>query len=223
MVCLGNSILGNLNKQATSQESLGLPFWRLVIASGIIVLVMGSINILAVRRPEMLMKSGSSNVCFRAMCSAMPGLILQLDKSDPMVRWRLTKPTWKPPRQSHPVDAVAIAHSFWAANATRYLRIILANLPSAATWPKPPRCTLLFRALSPNISLSAKPHRVPEPPARNTARAPDPSDTLQALSSTDRISHITQLSHTDRLFRKESIPSIGQYWTGEDLEEMIAR
>ncbi|EXJ94104.1 hypothetical protein A1O1_02497 [Capronia coronata CBS 617.96] len=47
MVFLGNSILGNLNKQATSQKSLGLPFWRLVIASGIIVLVMGAINILA--------------------------------------------------------------------------------------------------------------------------------------------------------------------------------
>ncbi|KAJ9501452.1 hypothetical protein H2202_003246 [Exophiala xenobiotica] len=46
MVFLGNSILGNLNKEATSQKSLGLPFWRLVIASGIIVLVMGPINIL---------------------------------------------------------------------------------------------------------------------------------------------------------------------------------
>jgi hypothetical protein len=48
MVFLGNSILGNLNKEATSQKSLGLPFWRLVIASGIVVLVMGPINILTV-------------------------------------------------------------------------------------------------------------------------------------------------------------------------------
>lgn len=48
MICLGNSILGNLNKEATSQKSLGLPFWRIVIASGIVVLVMGSVNILAV-------------------------------------------------------------------------------------------------------------------------------------------------------------------------------
>ncbi|KAL2433263.1 hypothetical protein ABEF95_000307 [Exophiala dermatitidis] len=47
MVFLGNSILGNLNKEATSQNSLGLPFWRLVIGSGIVVLVMGSINIMA--------------------------------------------------------------------------------------------------------------------------------------------------------------------------------
>ncbi|KIV93720.1 hypothetical protein PV10_04915 [Exophiala mesophila] len=47
MIFLGNSILGNLNKEATSQESLGMAFWRLVIASGIIVLVLGPINILA--------------------------------------------------------------------------------------------------------------------------------------------------------------------------------
>ncbi|KAK5059915.1 hypothetical protein LTR84_009798 [Exophiala bonariae] len=47
MIFLGISILGNLNKEATSQKSLGLPFWRVVIASGIVVLVMGPINILA--------------------------------------------------------------------------------------------------------------------------------------------------------------------------------
>lgn len=54
MVFLGNSILGNLNKEATSQESLGMAFWRLVIASGIVVLVLGPINILAVRAVKLL-------------------------------------------------------------------------------------------------------------------------------------------------------------------------
>lgn len=48
MIFLGNSVLGNLNKHATSQDSLGLPFWRLVIASGIVVFVMGFVNIVAV-------------------------------------------------------------------------------------------------------------------------------------------------------------------------------
>ncbi len=48
MLFLGNGVLGNMNKQATSQDSLGLPFWRIVIAAGIIVLVMGLVNILAV-------------------------------------------------------------------------------------------------------------------------------------------------------------------------------
>ncbi|RMD39804.1 hypothetical protein DV735_g5323, partial [Chaetothyriales sp. CBS 134920] len=47
MIALGNSILGQLNKEATSQESLGLAFWRVVIAAGIIVLVMGFVNIVA--------------------------------------------------------------------------------------------------------------------------------------------------------------------------------
>jgi hypothetical protein len=48
MILLGNEILGNLNKEATSQESLGLAFWRIVISSGIVVIVMGIINIFAV-------------------------------------------------------------------------------------------------------------------------------------------------------------------------------
>ena len=48
MVILGVSILGNLNKEATSQESLGLAFWRIVIASGIIVIVVGAANIVLV-------------------------------------------------------------------------------------------------------------------------------------------------------------------------------
>ncbi|RMZ75881.1 hypothetical protein DV738_g5221, partial [Chaetothyriales sp. CBS 135597] len=47
MIALGNSILGQLNKEATSQESLGLAFWRVVIAAGVIVLVMGFVNVLA--------------------------------------------------------------------------------------------------------------------------------------------------------------------------------
>lgn len=48
MVVLGINILGNLNKEATSQKSIGLPFWRVVIGSGIIVFTMGWINIVAV-------------------------------------------------------------------------------------------------------------------------------------------------------------------------------
>ncbi|KAI4116972.1 MAG: hypothetical protein LQ345_002706 [Seirophora villosa] len=47
MTILGVSVLGNLNKEATSQASLGASYWRIVIASGIIVLIMGPANILA--------------------------------------------------------------------------------------------------------------------------------------------------------------------------------
>lgn len=47
MIILGVSILGNLNKEATSQKSLGTSFWRIVIASGILSLIFGVVNIFA--------------------------------------------------------------------------------------------------------------------------------------------------------------------------------
>ncbi|RMZ30189.1 hypothetical protein D0859_05688 [Hortaea werneckii] len=49
MIALGVDVLANLNKQPTSQEALGLPFWRIVVASGIIAFVLGFINLVAVR------------------------------------------------------------------------------------------------------------------------------------------------------------------------------
>lgn len=47
MIVLGINMLGNLNKPATSQKSLGLAFWRVVIASGIVVFIMGWVNLIA--------------------------------------------------------------------------------------------------------------------------------------------------------------------------------
>lgn len=49
MIVLGINMLGNLNKEATSQESLGLQFWRVVIASGILIFILGWLNLIAVR------------------------------------------------------------------------------------------------------------------------------------------------------------------------------
>jgi hypothetical protein len=48
MVIVGVSILGNLNKTATSQSALGMSFWQIVIASGILTMIMGFANIVAV-------------------------------------------------------------------------------------------------------------------------------------------------------------------------------
>jgi hypothetical protein len=48
MLILGFNILGNLNKGATSEESMGMPLWRIVIASGILTAIMGITNIIAV-------------------------------------------------------------------------------------------------------------------------------------------------------------------------------
>ncbi|KAI9887598.1 MAG: hypothetical protein M1823_000582 [Watsoniomyces obsoletus] len=46
MVVLGVSTLGNLNKEATSQASLGTSFWRIVISAGILVAILGLLNII---------------------------------------------------------------------------------------------------------------------------------------------------------------------------------
>lgn len=48
VIILGVSTLGNLNQEATNQKSLGLAFWRVVIAAGIIGIVVGFVNIIAV-------------------------------------------------------------------------------------------------------------------------------------------------------------------------------
>lgn len=47
MIALGFNILGNLNKAATSVQSLGLPLWRVVIASGILSSLAGLFNVIA--------------------------------------------------------------------------------------------------------------------------------------------------------------------------------
>lgn len=47
MLILGVDVLGNLNKPATTQAALGVPIWRIVISSGVIVLILGFLNILA--------------------------------------------------------------------------------------------------------------------------------------------------------------------------------
>jgi len=50
MIVVGVSILGNLNKDATSQQSLGMSFWQIVICSGILTTIMGVTNIVVVSR-----------------------------------------------------------------------------------------------------------------------------------------------------------------------------
>lgn len=48
MMMLGISMLGDLNTPATSQESLGLAFWRIVISAGILAMVMSVVNVISV-------------------------------------------------------------------------------------------------------------------------------------------------------------------------------
>jgi hypothetical protein len=54
MVLVGNADLANLNKEATSPKNIGMWAWRLVIGAGIIVVVMGVVNLFAVRSIPLL-------------------------------------------------------------------------------------------------------------------------------------------------------------------------
>ncbi|KAL4755149.1 hypothetical protein BDW72DRAFT_55073 [Aspergillus terricola var. indicus] len=47
MLILGVGALGDLNTPATSQEELGLTFWRIIISAGILALVVSVINVAA--------------------------------------------------------------------------------------------------------------------------------------------------------------------------------
>ncbi|KAE8400868.1 hypothetical protein BDV37DRAFT_286234 [Aspergillus pseudonomiae] len=47
MLILGVSILGDLNTEATSQESLGNSFWQIVLSAGILAMIMSAINLVA--------------------------------------------------------------------------------------------------------------------------------------------------------------------------------
>lgn len=51
MTALGIALLGNLNKPAFSQQTLGAPCWRIVLSAGTVVFILGVLNILAVRLP----------------------------------------------------------------------------------------------------------------------------------------------------------------------------
>lgn len=52
MLMLGVGVLGDLNTKATSQESLGLAFWRIVLSAGILAMVMSVVNLASVCLPS---------------------------------------------------------------------------------------------------------------------------------------------------------------------------
>ncbi|KAJ5812381.1 hypothetical protein N7474_008682 [Penicillium riverlandense] len=47
MMILGVATLGNLNTAAMSQKNLGLAFWRIVISSGVLAMIMSIVNIIS--------------------------------------------------------------------------------------------------------------------------------------------------------------------------------
>jgi hypothetical protein len=65
MMVVGLNLLGNMNKEATSQKSLGMPFWRLLVASGILSFVIGLFNIIA----SFIFRDKSRNITARMVRS----------------------------------------------------------------------------------------------------------------------------------------------------------
>jgi hypothetical protein len=61
MVMLGCHILGNLNKDAISPENLGLPLWRLIMASGILSLTFGFFNVIC----SLVFRDGTNGITSR--------------------------------------------------------------------------------------------------------------------------------------------------------------
>lgn len=49
MLVLGIGLLGQLNRQDLSEDRLGLAFWRILIGAGVLILILGIFNIIAVR------------------------------------------------------------------------------------------------------------------------------------------------------------------------------
>lgn len=47
MIVIGINMLGCLNKPATSPENLGMAFWRVLIASGVVTFILGHVNLVA--------------------------------------------------------------------------------------------------------------------------------------------------------------------------------
>ena len=49
MMLLGFEVLGSLNQPSSSKAAFGLAFWRIVAGSGILVIVLGGLNVITVR------------------------------------------------------------------------------------------------------------------------------------------------------------------------------
>ena len=51
MAFLGMLLLGDLNNEAMTEDSIGSPFWRIILGSGIVAIIFGAINIALVCVP----------------------------------------------------------------------------------------------------------------------------------------------------------------------------
>lgn len=117
-------MLGNMNKEATSQKSLTLPFWRLLVASGILAVVIGFFNVIAVSLLFSVSMTGALMFFVRATCSATAREV-----SQPVVSARVA-----PLRCLKPMPSLSIMTMTPSTRPSASTRITLVAHPRAPTW-----------------------------------------------------------------------------------------
>lgn len=91
MLILGVGVLGDLNTNATSQESLGMAFWRIVLSAGILAMIMSVINVIAVNRTSGFSERNADSMEYRALSSPTAILVSVHDMCGSMEQWRPRK------------------------------------------------------------------------------------------------------------------------------------
>jgi hypothetical protein len=117
-------MLGNMNKEATSQKSLTLPFWRLLVASGILAIVIGFFNVIAVSLLFSVSITIELMFFVRALCSATAREV-----SQPVVSARVA-----PLRCLKPMPSLSIMTMTPSTRPSASTRTTLVAHPRAPTW-----------------------------------------------------------------------------------------
>ncbi|KAL1849018.1 hypothetical protein Plec18170_007677 [Paecilomyces lecythidis] len=115
MATIGISLLGDLNSSETSQKSLGLAFWRIVAAAGILAITMAFVNLLA----SFIFADGKAGVTarhVRAYGAVAPQKVISRSSSHKSFQLGMnreeTLPTYRP--------STASTRSMSMRNATRF-------------------------------------------------------------------------------------------------------
>lgn len=123
-------MLGNMNKEATSQKTLTLPFWRLLVASGILSIVIGFFNVIAVSQLFFYAVRHDTNVRIRATSFATAR------EASQHVVFALVAPS----RSLKPMQSLSIMTSIPSTRPSLSTRTTLAAHLLAPMWDSRRQC-----------------------------------------------------------------------------------
>lgn len=194
MIVLGVNMLGNLNKEAVSQDSLGLAFWRIVISSGILVFILGWLNLVSVRqiRVQNLADSADANIMFRATFSATAVVASQPVKSVPTAPSPCTRlpchrartarpllPSWRSPTSRTPSRRRnRAATRFASSHPSAATPSFLHTTPAHPLRRRTRRTATQLRSRQPANTLAR-----PTAPKRRSGDSGSPADKVWVRSS----------------------------------------